>query len=39
MGIIRLGSGNAVEELGIGPGNRKEVGELGITLRSGTGCK
>jgi hypothetical protein len=39
MGIIGLGSGNAVEELEIGLGNRKEVGELGIRLRSGTGCK
>jgi hypothetical protein len=34
VGIIGLGSGNAVDELGIGLG--RKVGELGIRLRSGT---
>ncbi len=32
-----LESSYAVEEIGIGLGNRKEVRELGMWLRSGTG--
>ncbi len=32
-------SGNGVEKLGMGLGNKNEVGELGMGLRSGSGVK